>query len=272
MLTNIAKVQLIALIILLAISSSTSMTMQANDRLKASDIDRLVRRSLDLIEKCSRKPAMVGIAGGPGAGKSTIAQTVADKLLDEHGCPALVVSMDGYHIPQKKLNMLTMAGMIKDENGKTLSYEEAMSRRGATFTFDHEGLIADLRRVRQEERVSFPIYDRCISDPRLHGANLESKHLIVLCEGNYLLALDDDAWSPLGEIWDDRWYVHVDEDVNKTRLIARHMERWNEEKERRFGKGRDGAQKKVEESDWKNALWISKHSQQFAYLIIDNTH
>lgn len=213
---------------------------------------------------------MIGIAGGPGSGKSTLARRLAERLSKEHTCPTLVVPMDGYHISKNDMKMLTKLGKIQDDRGEVLSYEEAMSRRGAPFTYDHEQLIMDLQDARKTGEASFPVYNRDISDPELDGVKLESKHQVVLCEGNYLLALEEPAWAPLRGIWDDRWYIHVNEDVVKERLIDRHMVRWNHEKECRFGKGRDGARKKVEESDWKNSQWVAKHSQRHANLIIDN--
>jgi pantothenate kinase len=83
---------------------------------------------------------MLGLAGSPGAGKSTVAQ----RLLDALPGRAVVVPMDGYHLANTELARLGRAG-----------------RKGAPDTFDSAGYVAMLARLRQrapDEVVYAPEY------------------------------------------------------------------------------------------------------------------
>lgn len=114
------------------------------------------------------------------------------------------------------------------------------------------------------------MYDRSISDPVDNQIHVTPDHTIVFSEGNYLLANDDAAWTPLSVLWDDAWFIDVSEDVLKERLVNRHLENWTAAKEARFGPGRIGATAKVESSDLINARWVYRTSQQHACVRIRN--
>src|SRR5690606_2471025 len=70
---------------------------------------------------------LLGLVGAPGAGKSTLAQALADAL----GPRAQVVPMDGFHLANAELARLGRA-----------------ERKGAPDTFDAAGYAALLRRLR----------------------------------------------------------------------------------------------------------------------------
>ena len=132
-------------------------------------------------------------------------------------------------------------------------------------------LINDLTTLRQTNGYgTFPIYSREISDPIPNSLNVTPEDQIILCEGNYLLCYNNIDWSPLRTLFDDTWYISVPLDTIKTRLISRHLKRWNKDKEQRFGYGRTGATKKVEESDLLNAIYIESISKQYANIIVEN--
>jgi len=243
----------------------------------SNDIHALVKRSLSLLEKnpSGHSQVFIGIAGGPGSGKSTIAETVCGAVNQIHSDMAIVVPMDGYHIPRASLEQMASEGIkIGDiatgNNGATTTFEDLMSRRGAPWTFDSQALIHDLSLAKKEGKGSFPIYSREISDPVPDGVSLTRKHRIVYCEGNYLLAFEDDDWKPLEKLWDETWYMSVPEQVVEERLVSRHLERWNEAKIQLWGEGRAGAQAKVEASDLKNFRWIHDKSRGHANVIIEN--
>src|SRR3954468_8915966 len=71
--------------------------------------------------------ALLGIAGPPGGGKSTLARAIADSL----GERARVVPMDGFHL-------------AKDQRLRL----GRRDRMGAPDTFDAAGYVALLRRLR----------------------------------------------------------------------------------------------------------------------------
>jgi pantothenate kinase len=253
---------------LLCLSSAWTMAVSS------SNISYLVGRSLQLLEKSSNAQVFIGIAGGPGSGKSTLAQEVSHAINQVQPI-SIVLSMDGYHIPRAELEKMGRSGKVIGDpcdctNGDFTTYEDLMLRRGAPWTFDPCSLIRDLTIAKKNGEGNFPVYSREISDPVPNGAIVTHKHKIIFCEGNYLLALDDPEWKPLESIWDDKWYITVQENVVMVRLVNRHLERWNAEKQKLWGDGRAGAMRKVEASDLKNYRWIEATSRSHANLIIEN--
>ena len=143
---------------------------------------------------------IIGIAGAPGAGKSTLAALVADAL------HAPLVPMDGFHLSNARLSQL----------GR-------LDRKGAADTFDADGYAALLARIRAGDEVRAPIFDRSIEEPVPDAVLVPADAPIVITEGNYLL-LDDGPWAAIRPLLDVAWYVEVPEAVRRQRLIARHVE------------------------------------------------
>ena len=151
-----------------------------------------------------RVRAVVGLAGPPGAGKSTLAEWLVAEL-GGTGLPAAYLPMDGFHLANAVLAALGRA-----------------DRKGAPDTFDAHGYLALLRRVAAE--VDHPVYA-----PRFHRRIEESyaaevaigpEIRVVVTEGNYLL-LDVAPWSQVRRCLDAVWYVTVPEEVRLDRLIRR---------------------------------------------------
>ena len=238
---------------LLCFSSAWAMAVSS------SNISCLVDRSLQLLEKSNNKQVYIGIAGGPGSGKSTLAQEVS-RAINRVQPVSIVLSMDGYHIPRAELQKMgnsgKLIGDLCDTKGDSTTYEDLLLRRGAPWTFDPFSLIRDLTSAKKSGEGIFPVYSREISDPVPNGAIVTHEHKIIFCEGNYLLAFDDPEWEPLESMWDDKWYISVQEDVVREHLVNHHLERWNAEKQKLWGDGCAGAMRKVEASDLKNYHWI----------------
>ncbi|MGW1452865.1 ATP-binding cassette domain-containing protein, partial [Micromonospora sp. NPDC002411] len=66
-------------------------------------VDELVERALVLAEAGPRQ--LLGIAGAPGAGKSTLAELIVAEV----GPTARLVPMDGFHLAQSQLVRLGRA-------------------------------------------------------------------------------------------------------------------------------------------------------------------
>ncbi|NUR93380.1 MAG: nucleoside/nucleotide kinase family protein, partial [Nonomuraea sp.] len=126
----------------------------------ASTIKDLASRARALRDARGRR-VLIGIAGAPGAGKSTL----ADGLLDLLGAEAALVPMDGFHLSQRQLAELGRA-----------------DRKGAPDTFDAAGFAAILRRVRETpgEDVFVPRFDRSIEEPIAAGLRVPAGAEIVL--------------------------------------------------------------------------------------------
>lgn len=181
---------------------------------------------------CARR-YVLGIAGPPGAGKSTLAKSIRDELNSRAGFViADIAPMDGFHLPSA---VLRATGNLE--------------RKGEPHTFDVAAYLETLRRLRATplgEPVPWPTFDRAIEEPTPAGVVFD-RHEIAITEGNYLL-LPDGAWSGVRELLDEAWYLDVDREVIEQRLLRRHI---------RGGRTPDAAKIKVHGSDLPNAELIA---------------
>ena len=148
---------------------------------------------------------LLGIAGAPGAGKSTLTALLAEQL-PAGSC--VVVPMDGFHLAEIALARLGRA-----------------ERKGAPDTFDAAGYVALLQRLRtaipQDPPVWAPMFERELEQPLAGAIEVGAEVPLVITEGNYLL-LDQGPFAQVGAMLDARWFVEVPERVRHERLIARH--------------------------------------------------
>jgi pantothenate kinase len=186
-----------------------------------------------LLEKQQR--VMLGLVGAPGAGKSTLAQNLGQAFASI----AQVVPMDGFHLANIELQRLGRAG-----------------RKGAPDTFDSAGYAALLRRIRDQrgdghEIVYAPEFRREIEEPIAGAIAVLPSTRLVITEGNYLL-LDTGAWATAAATLDEVWYVQVDDDLRRRRLVQRHEQ---------FGRSPQAALAWMESTDEPNAHLIhaSRH-------------
>jgi pantothenate kinase len=177
----------------------------------------------------ARQPRVIlGIAGSPGAGKTTMAEVIASSFDD-----AVRVPMDGFHLADAELRRL----------GR-------LDRKGAIDTFDVDGYLALLQRIRNQiaEVVYAPAFDRDIEQPVAGSIRIEPSARLVVTEGNYLLD-DENPWPQVHSALDEVWFVDCEPDERRRRLIARHVE---------FGKSSEHARAWVREIDEPNAERIER--------------
>lgn len=172
---------------------------------------------------------ILGIAGPPGAGKSTLAAHLAEALGPEL---AVVVPMDGYHLAQAELVRRGRA-----------------DRKGAPDTFDAAGYRALLERLRTDrtEVVYAPAFDRSLEEPVAGSIAVPPGVPLVITEGNYLL-YEAEAWAPLRPLLDETWYLAPDDTERVRRLVARHV---------RHGRTETDAARWVSRSDEANARLVA---------------
>lgn len=139
---------------------------------------------------------LIGLVGPPGVGKSTLAARLAGEDPE-----AAVLPMDGFHLSQARLREL----------GRR-------ERMGAPDTFDVEGFARVLRELRTEESVTAPSFDRSIEEPVAGAITIGRGIRTVYVEGNYLL-----LWEGIAELFDETWYLELDPDVRRRRLLDRHV-------------------------------------------------
>ncbi|WP_351222177.1 nucleoside/nucleotide kinase family protein [Streptomyces sp. NPDC002133] len=200
-------------------------------------IEQLTDRARHLARPGARR--VLGIAGPPGAGKSTLAEELVARL----GGLAVLVPMDGFHLAQAELERLGRA-----------------RRKGAPDTFDAAGYAALLARLRAPEAgttVYAPAFDRGLEQPVAGSIPVAPDLPLVVTEGNYLLH-DEGPWARIRALLDEAWYLDLDDARRVPRLIDRHV---------RFGKERPYAERWVRGSDEANARLVA-HSRHRAHLTV----
>lgn len=147
--------------------------------------------------------AIVGIAGAPGAGKSTLAAW----LQEQFGAgTAVVVPMDGFHLG----NAIIDGTPLRD-------------RKGAMDTFDAGGYLSLLRRlVRRDEAVVYaPEFRRSLDEPVAASIAVPAEVPLVITEGNYLL-MEQEPWKEIRAQLEEVWFVDTPQELRIRRLVARH--------------------------------------------------
>jgi len=244
------------------------------DTIRASNIQALAYRALNLYECSGQNQVFISLVGCPGSGKSYVSSLVQKAINDAMGYDncAVVLPMDGYHIHTDMLKEMGRSGKVIGDaasiEGATTTFEDLIKRRGAPWTYDAKTFYQDLSSAKANGEGSFPLYCRKAGDPIPDQIRLTKNHRIILVEGIYLNAFEDPAWAPLERIWDDKWYLDIPREILKERLVNRHLETWSRLNAKIFGPGRVGATAKAESNDMKNARWIDRTSRDHADLFI----
>jgi pantothenate kinase len=134
---------------------------------------------------------------------------------------AAYIPMDGYHYSRAYLSAM--------ENPA-----EAHARRGAEFTFDGSSFLSLVQEIRSQTPTSAvlfaPSFDHALKDPKADDIPILPTVQVLIFEGLYL-SLDRSPWKEAAELMDELWFVEVDRDTARARLVERHVrtgisERW----------------------------------------------
>jgi uridine kinase len=139
---------------------------------------------------------IVGIAGGSGSGKTTIAQALVDRLGEEN---VALISQDSYY--RNNLDMPL-------EEREKINYDHPTA-------FENELLFLHLKQLKQGLSVEVPVYNFA-THSRSADIVLIGAKPIVIVEGILILA---DA--ELRDIMDIKVFVHTDPDVRVLRRAIR---------------------------------------------------
>lgn len=142
-----------------------------------------------------QKPIIIGVAGGSGSGKTTVARRIYQQFSDS----VVMIEQDAYYKDQAHLTF--------EERLKT-NYDHPNA-------FDHDLLIDHLKRLLAYQSIEKPVYDYTLYTRSTETIRVEPKDVIIL-EG--ILILEDER---LRELMDIKVYVDTDADVR----ILRRMER-----------------------------------------------
>ncbi len=160
-----------------------------------------------LLEKAGNSERfMVAIAGPPGSGKTTLAETLCQTLVGS-GETAVVVPMDGFHF-----------------DDTVLKARGHRSRKGAPHTFDVSGFHAMLKRIKaREAEIAIPVFDRKLELSRGSADIINESTRFILVEGLYLL-LKQEPWAKLYELFDYSLSLMVPQAELERRLINRWLD------------------------------------------------
>lgn len=203
-------------------------------------LDDLVTRVRDLQARRQGSRVLLGIAGEPGGGKSTLAAALAETLGS-----AVVAPMDGFHLANAELARLGRA-----------------DRKGALDTFDGSGYVALLERLRSngDEVVYAPAYLRSHEESIGGSIAVPREVPVVISEGNYLLA-SESPWPVARALFDEVWFVDTPRELRLEWLVARHIA---------FGKSPAAAEAWANGPDERNAR-IIRATRSDADLVVDGS-
>jgi pantothenate kinase len=194
-------------------------------------VDLLARDAIALAGDSPR--AILGIAGCPGSGKSTLVDALLAGIHAVMGDGWVAhIPMDGFHLADAQLDRIGVRG-----------------RKGAPETFDAAGYAHLLERVKREadDVVYVPGFDRTLEQPLAAALVVLPSVRLVVTEGNYLL-LDDPHWARARRAMDAVWFVASEETMRVERLVARHV---------RFGKTPHEARDWVAITDQRNSELVA---------------
>lgn len=173
---------------------------------------------------------LVALAGPPGAGKSTLAADLVTAL----GKGAKAVPMDGFHY-----------------DDAVLIARGARDRKGAPDTFDVQGFLHLLRRLRTEDEVAIPLFDRDLEISRAGADIVTAADRVLVVEGNYLL-LNESPWPQTAPLFNLTVWIDVPEYELDRRLLAR----WAH-----YGKTPDQARAWIDGNDLPNIRRVTQNSR-----------
>jgi len=177
-------------------------------------VDKLAEDLLAAVDAATKR-FLLGIAGPPAAGKTTLASALAAIVRKRRGENfAVVAPLDGFHLSNRTL----------DERG-------LRAVKGAPETFDVEGFVHLLQEVRSAGTTIFwPEFDRSLDEPTPSAIAIPPEAKLVITEGNYLL-LESPGWRDVAPLLDDIWYIDAPPGVLRMRLIERQLEGGRTEEE-----------------------------------------
>lgn len=146
----------------------------------------------------SRKPLVIGIAGGSGSGKTSVTHAIYD-VFKEHS--VVVIEQDYYYKDQSHL--------VFEERLAT-NYDHPLA-------FDTDLLIQHVGRLLERESIEKPVYDYSLHTRSDETVVIEPQDVIIL-EG--ILVLEDER---LRELMDIKLFVDTDADLRIIRRIMRDI-------------------------------------------------
>lgn len=217
--------------------------------------DPIARMATLVAQAPPGRRVVLGLAGLPGAGKSTLAQQWVDRLNQHLGAgTAMVIGMDGFH--------LTRAQLAAQPDPTA-----ALARRGAPWTFDPQALARRLLALRAmptdgAASMPWPGFAHGVGDPVTDALTISAPVRLVLLEGLYLLHRDH-GWD-LSAWLDECWYLDLPLEQALERLRRRHMASW--------GISQAQASARIDGNDRLNAAIVAADRHRADWWVADRPH
>ena len=146
----------------------------------------------------TKRPLVIGIAGGTGSGKSTVARAILESIPEKN---VAIIEQDCYYKDQSHL---------QDAVRVNVNYDHPLA-------FDNELMIEHVEKLISGQAIEKPQYDFTVHNRKKQTVAVEPKDIILL-EG--ILILD----SPnLRKLMDIKIFVDTDADVRIIRRIVRDI-------------------------------------------------
>ena len=142
---------------------------------------------------------VVGVAGGTGSGKTTVARELAEALPEGR---AHILEYDAYYREQS---------LLTDEQRAEINYDHPDA-------LESELLAAQVQKLRTGEAADIPVYDFVLHNRAKHTRHLEPRPVIIV-EGIMALAVPS-----IRELLDIKIFVDTDADLRVFRRIRRDIE------------------------------------------------
>ncbi|WP_316860929.1 nucleoside/nucleotide kinase family protein [uncultured Cohaesibacter sp.] len=207
--------------------------------MKKEDLEKKTAQVCDLVmnRMTDGKRTIVGVAGAPASGKSTLAAKVVDHLnANGNGDAPLaaLLPMDGYHLDNR---ILEKRGLL--------------ARKGAPETFDAVGFCEAVKGLASGSPCTFfPSFDRTLDIAIAGAIEITPATHVIVVEGNYLL-LKSSPWNSLADHFTTTIFINPGLGI----LTARLNKRWL-----RHGLDPEAAAKRTETNDLVNARLVLSQS------------
>jgi uridine kinase len=144
------------------------------------------------------RPILIGITGGTGSGKSTVARSIFESL------------------PEKNISIIEQDSYYKDQSHLDISQREK-TNYDHPFAFDTQLLVSHLKDLLAEKSINKPIYDFAIHNRKEETILVHPKDIIIV-EG--IMILEDEE---LRNLLDIKIFVDTDADIRIVRRIERDI-------------------------------------------------